>query len=67
MIFQSARIVKFRNGLYGVRKRNLLGYWFMASNGKWYRRLNGAAFKLDFTESNAKLLLNFTTDLGEPE
>lgn len=59
------KLVKFKNGKYGVR-RGFIYYQFLSSNGFWWPKSQAEQFELEHTKEKAEELFNSLTDKGEP-
>lgn len=60
------KLVKFKNGKYGIRRTTLFGYQFLSNNANWWGKGKANDFELEHTEEKARELLYLLTDKGEP-
>ena len=60
------KLVRFKNGKFGVRKSTIFGHYFLSENGNWWPKSRVTDFTLEHSEERAKELFRALTDMGEP-
>lgn len=58
------KLVKFKNGKYGVRKTTIFGYYFLSTSGYFWRKNRALDFEIEHTKEKAISMLNLLTDTG---
>lgn len=61
------KIVKFKNGKYGVRRWTIAGFQFLSNNGNWWGKDKIFDYVIEHTKEEATRLYRALSDMGEPE
>ena len=60
------KIVRFKNGAYGVRRLSPFGFQFLSSNGYWRSKSYAFEYTLEHTKEDAEALYMMVADKGTP-
>lgn len=58
------KLVKFKSGKYGIRKTTIFGYYFLSTNGFFWKKNRALDYELEMEKEKAISMINFLTDTG---